>query len=46
MITSLFQKTFILSRPGVAIFPDIIKIVTMLQLNTRQPLKIQEMLKE
>ena len=25
----LFQNTFILRRPGVAIFADIIKIVTM-----------------
>ena len=25
----LFQNTFILGRPGVAIFADIIKIVTM-----------------
>ena len=26
---TFFQKTFILRRPGVAIFADIIKIVTM-----------------
>ena len=28
-VINLFQKTFILRRPRVAIFADIIKIVTM-----------------
>ena len=28
-VLNFFQKTFILKRPGVAIFADIIKIVTM-----------------
>ena len=29
VITFFFQKTFVLIRPGVAIFADIIKFVTM-----------------
>ena len=28
-VITLFQKTFILRRPGVVVFADIIKIVTM-----------------
>ena len=28
-VLNFFQKTFILKRPGVAIFADIIKILTM-----------------
>ena len=38
----LFQNNFILRRPGVVIFADIIKIVTFL---LRQPLKTQKSLK-
>ena len=40
---SFFQKTFILRRPGVTIFAQIIKIVTMF---TKTILKIQENLDE
>ena len=39
---SLFQNTFILRRPRVAIFADIIKIVTMF---IKTSLKTQKMLK-
>ena len=35
----LFQNTFILRRPGLAIFADIIQIVTMVK---KQLLKTQE----
>ena len=43
MLERLFKNTFILRRPGVAIFGDIIKIVTMF---IKQSLKTQEKLKE
>ena len=39
----LFQNTFILRRPRVAFFPDIIKILTVL---LRQSLKTWKKLKE
>ena len=39
----LFQNTFILRRPGVSIFADIIKIVTFL---LKISLKTQEKLQE
>ena len=39
----LLQNTVILRRPGVAIFADIIKIITFL---LKQSLKTQEKLKE
>ena len=42
MSSPLFQNNFILRRPGVVIFADIIKIVTFL---LRQPLKTQKSLK-
>ena len=40
---NLFQNTVILRRPGVAIFADIIKIVTFF---IKKSLKTQEKLKE
>ena len=39
----LFQETFILRRPGIAIFADIIKVVTMF---IKIILKIQEKSKD
>ena len=42
-VITLFKNTVILRRPGVAIFADIIKIVTML---IKKLLKTQEKLKE
>ena len=39
----VFQNTVVLGRPGVAIFADIIKIITM---SIKKSLKIQEKLKE
>ena len=41
--SSLFQNTFILRRPGVDIFADIIEIVTFL---LKQSLKTEEKLKD
>ena len=42
-VLNFFQKAFILKRPGVAIFADIIKIVTMFIKTT---LKNQEKFEE
>ena len=42
MTSSLYQNTFILRIPRIAIFADIIKIVTMF---IKASLKIQKMLK-
>ena len=39
----LFQNTFILRKPGVDIFADIIKIITFY---LKKPLQTQEKLKE
>ena len=39
----VFQNTVVLGRPGVAIFADIIKIITM---SIKKSLKIQEKLKQ
>ena len=39
IVKSLFRNSFILRRPSIAIFADIIKIVTMF---TRQSLKTQK----
>ena len=45
-VITFFQKTFILRRPRVAIFADIIKIVTMFTILLKQSLKFQEKLEE
>ena len=42
-VINFFQNTLILRRPGVAIFPDIMKIVTIF---IKKLLKTQEKLKE
>ena len=43
MSQTLFQNTFILRRPGVAIFADVIKIITMF---SKKIFKTQKKLKE
>ena len=43
---TLFQNTFILKRPKVLIFADIIKVVTMLPCLSKQSLKTKKKFKE